>query len=55
MGKTGSGTSMLRTVVLVISACLIYGIMQGIHDNVTVHSHFKPAWMQVKIHGNDSL
>ncbi len=33
MGKTGSGTSMLRTVVLVISACLIYGIMQGIHDN----------------------
>lgn len=33
MRETGSGTSMLRTVVLVISACLIYGIMQGIHDN----------------------
>ena len=33
MGKTGSGTPMLRTVVLVISACRSYGIMQGIHDN----------------------
>jgi len=25
--------SLLRTVILVIAACLIYGIMQGIHDN----------------------
>lgn len=24
---------MLRTVILVISACLIYGIMQGVYDN----------------------
>ena len=33
MGNSKNQASMLRAVVLVIAACLIYGIMQGIHDN----------------------
>ena len=33
MERENNKTSLLRAVVLVIAACLIYGIMQGIHDN----------------------
>lgn len=33
MERENNKPSLLRAVVLVIAACLIYGIMQGIHDN----------------------